>query len=213
MNMKSLKSFFGSGFGKLDASNGVALTFQGLGVRSKDGQFNIFDKGTKTISAVPAEMVLGEFPAYAFPTNKLEVGDLVIHNGDLKYVSAVPAAAVDGAPADTEFEMVNIKTQVVEKVIPAKTMLGYVVASKVFTPFGNIGSGGNVFAGGAAGGAAFNPQMLMAMAVMSDGDIAGGDDDGMMMAMMMGGFGGGAADAANPMGSMLPILMMSKMFK
>lgn len=208
MNMKSLKSFFGSGFGKLDAANGVALTIQGLGVRGKDGQFNIFDKDTKTISAVPAEMSLGDFPAYAFPTNKLEVGDLVIHNGDLKYVSAVPDAAVGDAVAETEFEMVNIKTQVVEKVIPAKTMLGYVVASKVFTPFG--GTSGNIFGGTGA----FNPQMLMALAVMSDVDMGGDGDDGMAMAMLMGGgFGGGDAAGANPMMNMLPILMMSKFMK
>ena len=203
MNFNSMKGFFGSDFGRIH-DEGIALTANGLGVRTKSSSYAVYDKEKDTITVVPAELTFGEVPVFAFPTNKLEIGDLILHNGFLKYV-----AGVDKDNGDVL--VIHVKTQEVQTIKPAKTMLGYVLASKVFTPFENMKG---MFGGDGSG--KFDQNALMMMALMGDGGFLGGDDgdgdDTMLMAMMMGGFGGGDA-SANPMGNMLPMLMMSKFFK
>lgn len=202
MNFNSLKSFFGSGFGKVDTDISVAITANGLGVQMKDGNYAIYDKVAKSITVVPESLAFADIPLFCFPATELAEGDLVIQNGFLKHVVAV----------DTEGKtvmVINPRTQELQTLVPTKTMLGYVYASKVFSPFESFGK---AFTGGdAAGGLDKNMLMMMAL---SGGDLFGdGDgDNGLMMAMAMGGFGG-AAGGANPMGNLLPLLFMSKAFK
>lgn len=206
--MISMKTMFGSAFGKVDGSIGVALTIKGLGVKIADGSYAIYDKDTNSISTVPSDMILGEFPSYAFPTNELVAGDLIVHGNTLKFVK--------DKNEDGSFSAVNVKTQTIETILPAKTMLGYIVASKVFSPFSGMGG---MFGGSSDGKPAMDSNMLMMMAMLGDGDLfggkggKGGDMDSLLPLMMMGGMGGAKADGAGPFGnmqSMLPMLMMMK---
>lgn len=203
--------------GRIDPSLGITFTMKGIGIRDKanGGNINVYDSANNTISAIPEDFVLGDFPAYAFPTNDLAAGDLVIHNNSLKFVKS--------KNEDGTVSVVNYKTQEIQNLIPAKTMLGYFVASKVFSPFSGIvgGGGGGGGADGVFGG--LKPEMLMMLAMMGDdgedGLFGGGDDSLFPLMMMSGGLGnlfGGApaADgAANPMGGMMQALILSKVLK
>lgn len=125
------------------------------------------------------------------------MGDLILHNGFLKYVAAVED--------NGDVLVIHVKTNEVQTIKPAKTMLGYVAASKVFTPFENMKG---MFGGDGSG--KFDQNALMMMAML--GDDEDGDDNPLLMLAMMGGLGGGDA-SANPFGNMLPMLMMSKFMK
>lgn len=186
----NLKTIYGAEFGKINSNLGLRMTASGLGVKGSNGQITVYDKATGTLTTVPDELTIGDIPMYAFPADKLEKGDLIIHAGVIKVVKEPDA---EGCIA------VNIRDQVEEIILIPRTFFGFKGISKVFSPFQ-----------GAIGGAdgTFNPMMLMLM----DGDGFGGDDNGLMMAMMMGGMNGGANGfgdmSKNPM---LMAMLFSKM--
>lgn len=198
MNMKSL--FGGSVFGKIPNSP-IRFTIQGMGVKTKDGQVAVYDKAAKSITMVPDDLTIGDLPVFAMPTPALAEGDLIYHNGNVKFVREVKEGG--------NIVALNYQTQVCEEIIPAKTLFGYVAASKIISPFEGL-------VGGVAGGdLTKNPLMLMAL--MGDGELSmgDGDDDGLMtMLLLSGGLGGGES----PFGDMtknplMSYMLFSKLFK
>ena len=191
----NLSKLMGGTFGKIDGL-GIKMTIQGLGIKASDGNIAVYDKDKNAIAAIPDDLTFGEVPVYAFPTNKFDVGDLIVHNNILKFVTKVNE--------DNSIEAVNIRDQIVQTIIPAKTMLGYFTASKVFTPFESI------CLGGAGAGGALDQNALMMLAMF--GGDEDGDEDGlssMLPLMLMGGGLGGKGDGKGfDLNSILPFLLM-----
>lgn len=201
----NFKALFGSNFGKLEGNLGVVFTIKGAGIRTADGQVAVLNRETKEITLVPADLALGDFPAYAVPSKEVAVGDLVVQNNAVKFVV--------GKEDNGTILVINYKNQAVETITPTKTLLGYAAVSKVITPFGDVFG-----ALGTDGGAAIDEKTIMMMAMMGDED----SDLGSMLPLML--MGGGGLDMSNPlmmmmlmgdgdddnMSKMLPFLLMGK---
>ena len=189
----NLSKLMGGTFGKIDGL-GIKMTIQGLGIKASDGNIAVYDKEKNAIAAIPDDLTFGEVPVYAFPTNKFDVGDLIVHNNILKFVTKVNE--------DNSIEAVNIRDQVIQTIIPAKTMLGYFTASKVFTPFESLKLGG--------GEGGFDQNTLMALAMFGGDEDS--DEDGlssMLPLMLIGGGLGGKGDGKGfDLNSIIPILLM-----
>jgi len=185
------KKMMGADFGKVDGKYGLRLTMLGIGVLTKNGQISVYDKTAKTITTVPDDLSIGELPFFAFPADKIEVGDLVIHNGLIKSITEIDESGVIA---------IDILAQREEIILVSKNLFGFKGISKVISlfPADGFGSGGSPFGGDLTK----NPMLMMAL--MGDGNLFGGDGDDSLMTMLMlsqmGGVGGGFGDIAkNPM--------------
>jgi hypothetical protein len=198
----SIKSLLGVPFGKItDGSVKIGIT--GLAAKGKDGQLRTYNKSTKEITVAPAEFSIGDFPAYIIPSADLVEGDLIIHDGVPKFFVGLDADGKNKV-------VVNLKTEQLETLVPAKSILGFNFHAKVVSLFGDAFTG--LTGPTADGTSAINPQSLMLMAALGDGDLFSGDGDSMLPLLLMGGLGGGASPLGdigkNPL---LLMLLMGKM--
>lgn len=171
----NLKSMFGTTFGKLPDSLGIKFTVKGAGVRNSDGQIAVYNKETKEITLVPEDLSLGDFPSFAIPSKDVEVGDMIIQDNSIKFVTA--------KNTDGMINAINFKKGTEEVVLPAKTLFGYNAYAKVLSPFTDLFKG----IGTDEAGTAFDEKTLILMSLMGDDDGSSDLKSMLPMLLMSGG--------------------------
>lgn len=207
----SLKNILGSiPFGKID--DGSVSVSYGIGgaalvAKDKDGNFRSYNAADKSIDITPVELQIAEFPAFAIPVDAkaLVAGDLILYNGkDLGYFAGLDA---DG----NNKIIIDIKSGEAKTFVPTKSLFGFNFVAKIVSPLSGFAAPG---ADGAT--SAIDPNMLIMMSMLGNGDLFGGDGDGdgnsmLPLLLMTGGLGGtGGAGPLGALGSnpLLLVLLM-----
>lgn len=176
------KSNLMSGFMPQKLTAGIAMAFDGrLAIKRPNGDFVAYNPLTAEIEN-QSEFVFGEEMlsgmVYVMPSDKVDIGDLLVGNSGYIYVVSVEDGVVG----------VNLTTGVVNEIVTEKHVLfGKNMYKKVVSMLNMNGTDNTM-----------NPMMMMAL--LGDGD----KKDMLPMMMMMGGMNGGSDKGAmNPMMMMM----------
>lgn len=179
-----MNNFLNGMFGPI-AENSCKLSIDGkIAIRTSDGSYKSYDNATgRLVNCDNMVFDIGANFFYVIPTNKVNVGDIIVINGKPKFVKQI----VD----DNEIKVINFDGSTIETVVPERHMFmgNTYFYGKIVSMFGQ-----DLFKGGKG---ANKIMKFMMMSQMFNGNGNGNGmnmQNPMMMMMLMNGGNGDMFD-------------------
>lgn len=182
-NMFKGNSLF-KGFADVDTSS-VKMTMLGLGVENARGEVYVFDKVAKElIDATDFVIDMGMEMTFVFPSTEVEIGDLIVHNHSVVFVTKTTKTQVIAVDFESQQEITIMKK---------KHPLGFSFVPKIVAPMGNMFNG-------MVSGKGFENMMPMLMMSQMFGNKGEKSEMGMMEMMLFSQMMGNGSE--NPFAQM-----------